>query len=575
MTGGDTTLRDSYLVTAQSRWETGPVLKLRFSQQNNRDRERLRQEVNNRTWQASLDYRKNRHFLHYLLDSGTMENVVAGMTGDFRGHQFRWNAEGLLDAASPVQVHASYYFSHRTTSSVVSPDMGLLEFVVPEQGLYGFTDNPVFGALDPLSGLVDGDAQEPTDPPIDLGGAAIGHNLGADFGAQESIVSVYVYTDRPSGESVQWYAYGSDDNLNWTPVPGITAQSFNANVNRYEIVLEESRFRYFKLVNGGGNEVGQALVTELRFLRPVPETGRRVEAEYISSEHQLKTRLEAELSRRWSSALDLQGQFLVNHGRSGDRRRLNGGWSLDFRQTERLMHTLRADGYRQDRDGGADAEDELALTYALQWRPNDFWQSNLNLAHRTGWEGGHKNQIMRSAQAGSRARLIRGLSLNLGGNATRFDPVEGFVGRDSWGVRGGLDMQPVSSLSIGLGGRYLEAREDGEGLISARTAANLDATWRLTRRILVRGSINMNRDLARRFTYDLLASWSLRENLRVTVQHYELTEDGRATTVRRQASLNWDLTRRARFYLRLSQVDLSGGGGETVDSFQQGFRMSF
>jgi hypothetical protein len=85
----------------------------------------------------------------------------------------------------------------------------------------------------------------------------------------------------------------------------------------------------------------------------------------------------------------------------------------------------------------------------------------------------------------------------------------------------------------------------------------------------------MNRDLSRRFTYDFLASWSPRENLRVTVQHYELTDDGQPTTVRRQASLNWDLSRRARYYLRFSQVDLSGGGGQRVDSFQQGFRVSF
>jgi hypothetical protein len=175
----------------------------------------------------------------------------------------------------------------------------------------------------------------------------------------------------------------------------------------------------------------------------------------------------------------------------------------------------------------------------------------------------------------SMARLIRGLSLNLGINAGRFEPVAEFAGRENWGVRSALDMQPLSSLGLNLGWRYQEAHDDAEGLVSARTAADLGATWRLTPRLLLRGTVHMNRDLSRRFTYDFLASWSPRENLRVTVQHYELTDDGQPTTVRRQASLNWDLSRRARYYLRFSQVDLSGGGGQRVDSFQQGFRVSF
>ena len=64
-------------------------------------------------------------------------------------------------------------------------------------------------------------------------------------------------------------------------------------------------------------------------------------------------------------------------------------------------------------------------------------------------------------------------------------------------------------------------------------------------------------------------------NLRLSVQHYELTDDDLTTTLRRGVNMDWELGARTNIYLRVAEIDLSGAGGDRTTTFQQGFRMGF
>jgi len=74
---------------------------------------------------------------------------------------------------------------------------------------------------------------------------------------------------------------------------------------------------------------------------------------------------------------------------------------------------------------------------------------------------------------------------------------------------------------------------------------------------------------------DILLGWNVLPSLKLSGQAYDLRTDGVVTSRRWSLNLNLDLNRRSYLYLRIAQVDLTGGGGAKTVSIQQGFRATF
>lgn len=575
-TGEQAIITRNLQASVQSKSEDRPTLTLRYdSQRSYAEDDRLGNDVVNRRYLASVDHESGIHDLYYSYDHSVSENLISDLANISDSHTLRWQA--VQEPKGPGQVHLSgnYHFSYRQLKSEVSGAGLVLEFVSPTTGLYGFTDNPSLGSLQPRAGLSDGNRTAPVMPLIDIGGSGTGHNLGGDFVGTEAVAAIYVSTDRPSGTQVNWEVYGSSDNQTWEQIAPVTRQSFNLNLNRYEIEFPPASYRYFKVANTGFNEIALVNVTEIRFLREVPTDVGAAAQPLSSSSQNLDARADLVFNEAWDTALDLALGLDENFGRGGDRNRSSVGWRLTYEPTPKIAHNLRLDGFRQATDLSEDTVVETSQGYAMLLQPNPFVRGSLSLSNRLSWLGGARSQGIQSAAAQGNATLIRGLDVLLKSVVSRNMDYLSDRELRTWIVSTGAEAALLPSLDLSLDASFQESHEMGGGLVSSRLNTGGGLNWRVTHKIFLRGALRQNRERSHRLTVDFLASWNIFRNLRLSVQHYELTDDSLTTTLRRSVGANWDLGTSTRYYARWGEVDLSGSGGTAVVSFQQGIRMGF
>lgn len=575
-TGNQGIVTSNYQTSVQSRNENWPILSLRYDyQKTHSEDDLLAKDITNRRFLASADYTTGPHKLYYSFDHGTSENLISDLASTTKRHTLRWQGIGTPKATGEIQISGNYQFSYRQQEDEVSGAGSILEFVTPLEGLYAFNENPGFGALHNQHGLIDGNISAPVQPVIDIGGSGTGHNLGGNFGGTESLESIYVYTDRPSGSQVIWELYGSSDNLTWTRVSGILSQSFNTNVNRYEMIFNPSRYQYFKIVNTGFNEIAQVNITEIRFLRSRLFDGTDSSQVVYTSSHIIDGRAGMVINDLWDTALDLSFSADENHGRGGDRNRTSLGWRLNYEPTAHFAHNFNLSGFRQAQDNSDGDMLETSAGYAMMYRPSQVISGSFSLANRLSWQGGTKEVGVQSASVQSYATVLPSLSVSLGSVVSRNQDFPNDKELRSWSLRSGAEAGLLDNLDLNMDAFFQESNEPGKGLVSSRLTLGTGLSWRVSQKIFFRGALRQSRDLSKRLTVDFLASWNILNNLRLSVQHYELTDDSITTTLRRSINANWDIGSSARYYARLGEVDLSGSGGTAVLSFQQGIRISF
>jgi hypothetical protein len=62
---------------------------------------------------------------------------------------------------------------------------------------------------------------------------------------------------------IEWTVYTSINNLDWTPVPGLSSTGFITTQSAYDVTFPQTAARYFKIVSFGTNSV-ETLVTEIQ-----------------------------------------------------------------------------------------------------------------------------------------------------------------------------------------------------------------------------------------------------------------------------------------------------------------------
>ena len=575
-TGDQGIITNTFQTSLQSRNQNWPTFSLRYDSQNSFAEGGLQdKDIVNRRFLASANHKSGLHQLYYSFDHGVSENLISNLENTTNRHTFRWQGIGKPKGQGELQLSGNYQFAYRQQYSKVEGSGPVLEFVTSSEGLYAFNDTPVFGALQPRGGLVDGNTTAPVIPLIDIGGSGVGHNMGGDFVGPETLAAIYIYTDRPSGNQVVWEIYGSNDNQTWDRVSPVLSQSFNLNLNRYELEFKPTSFQFFKAVNTGFNEIAQVNITEIRFLRSVPGNGGGSDQSMLFSSHIMDGRAGMVINDSWDTALDISLNMDENHGRGGDRNRASAGWRLSCKPNAKVVHNFRVDGFRQAEDGDSDDIVETSQGYALLLRLNQVIRGSFALSNRLSWLHGNRSQEIQSGAVQGNATVIRGLAFSIGSTVSRNRDFLGDKEFRSWLVRTGAEAGLLNNLDLNVDALFQESFEMGAGLVSSRLNGGLGLNWRLTSKIFLRGTLRYNRDNSHRLTRDVLASWNILQNFRISLQHYELIDDSKTTTLRRSVNANWDLGTSSRYFARLSEVDLSGSGGTAVVSFQQGIRIGF
>ncbi len=566
-------ITDDFLYSLQSQDAAYPLVKIGYEDQHTfYPDDPAARDIRNRRFQIGADYSRRRNTLSYNFSRQRSENLVSGLKSLNLRHLLRWSGQYGGGKSDRLSLSGSLTSQYLDQLDEVPGGGTVLELIAARKGLYALDDGPDLDPLEEVPGLVDGITDEPTDPAIDIGGAAVNTNLGVDLGAPVPVSGLYIYTDRPSGRQVSWTVYVSEDNLTWEVWDRLPVQVFNQALNRYEISFVTSYQRYVKVVNAGLNEVAQVFVTEVEVLRERPAMAREKRLTFINL---MDSRVGYQLSEKWHTSLDLSLQHSELMGRQGDRTLGGAGWRLDYVPSQVFGHHLRVEYSGQQGNGDEATQNDRSVGYSLVFRPLNAWRGALSVNDRRSTLEGKDAQDIRGVSFENTMALLPGLDFRLGSGVTRTDDHLGGVRIDTWNSRFGFDTEPRSDLKVSLDGSYQESTGGVAGDTRVRRTGNVAVDWRPGTLFHVRGNVQGVSENTDSVIRDILLGWNIFPGIRLSGQAYALRTGGVTTSKRWSVNMNVDLNSRSYLYLRFAEVDLTGGGGARTVSFQQGFRAGF
>ncbi len=557
----------------QTRDTDYPLLKMSFDEQHTYFPDNpLAQDIRNKRLQIGADYSKGRNSFSYNFSRLRTENVVSSLASRSLRHLLRWNGQSSGGASQRWSLTGGVTSQYLDETDEVQGDGPVLELIPAQAGLYARDDSPDLDPLDEVTGLVDGNTSDPTSSPIDIGGGNIDINLGVDMGGPVPVAGLYIYTDRPSGLQVSWRVYVSTDNLSWDSWSALPEQVFNEALNRYEVTFPAANLRYIKVVNSGLNEVAQVMITELEVLRERSANGTDQRLAFINI---LDGRVGYRFSDRWQTSFDLSLQHSELMGRAGDRTQHGLGWRLNYQPSRVLSHHVRVEVSGQGGNGGEISQEDRSLGYTMVFQPLPTWRGSFSASDRLTNLDGEKSQVVLGSALENTLSLLQGLDLRISNAWSRTDDFLGDVRIDSWNSQLGVEAFPRQGLSVMLTGYYQESEGGTTAGKRVRRSGNMSLDWRPGKLIYVRANLQGVVDNTDSVIRDILIGWNLLPKVRFSGQAYDLRMGGVTTTKRLSLNVNMELSNRRTLYLRVAEVDLTGGGGSKTVSFQQGFRAGF
>ncbi len=313
------------------------------------------------------------------------------------------------------------------------------------------------------------------------------------------------------GGLVEWTVYTSNNNLDWTPVPGTAATGFVTTLSAYDVTFPKTTARYFKLVSFGTNSV-ETLVTEVQAffhtnfaagesartdLRNVSATvqvsGRltnwltasyygllndyhaspRGKAEYGSLDHDQIVTLEGKSGEK----LDLQLRYEYRHAETGSgfTQSLSGYWATArYAFTPRWNTTLEA-SHTSDKNEQDIITDTLRLhQYARVYNALDVYVDG-GVARQT-YAVLQTRALQTFVTAYSYAQLTRSLRLGLSANLQR-TKYEGAGAAGQFGVLESRDQRYYGELYYRPSSRLLLSGRFG--YVGGTTVSGATETYRV------------------------------------------------------------------------------------------------
>ncbi len=551
-----------------------PYLSLHYDWQHIFDTDAIHdRDTRDRRLQANVDYSRPNETIAYSLAHRFTENVITGLQSTETSHFVRLGAIRSAFSDRRLRLSGNYTYSRsaRTDESLSSDT--ILEIIPVAAGLFAEDASPEFGTLDEVLGLTDGNTGGRTQPGIDIGGGLVDRNLGADLGFTRFVSALYMYTEEASGTQPGWSVYASDDNLAWQLWTGNPGAQFNAGLNRYEITFDAIETRYVKVVNRGVNEVAEAYVTELQALHELRMTE---DETLVQNAHLADFKASYHASPRLSGTLSLSYQHQPAQRTVGSRNNFDYVLGARYRQTEMISHHMRWEQAFQRFGVGTEDLRQNSAVYTLLLEPLQPLNATLSLDSRHGFEDGVKTQETNSALAQVGGAPIRGLNVSLDASRSRRHQYDRDTRHDARTFGASVDASVSRALDAILSYSYQLTRSRPERVSRTRNRYGMGFSYRLTRNIFARGTINIVDDVKDNMSQNYLLSWNMLPKLKLSARAI-LQESGDYGHQSKSYGVNatYDTSARSSLYLRYHVNDLSEIGGTRTASFQQGFRTAF
>jgi len=530
-------------------------------------------DIVDRRLQAGVKYDVLGQSIAYDYTKRISENVISSLESTRDDHLLRWSNTMQRLWNDRLRLAASYRLNYSVQTDRKTASGKLLQMLSPATGLYGEDSSPDFGDLASTGALIDGNRSDPAEPEIDIGGVWEDRNIGADLGFEREVSAIYLYTDRASGSGPAWSVYGSEDNLTWELWTNVPEVEFNTGMNRYEILFDPRSARYVKLVKRGLNEISIVQVTEIELFEEIEETD-SVTADWTSHYADFYSSLQIDPALISSVNLSYQHRPV----RIGTDGRTDALYAVSTKHEPAswISQTAR---WQQDFQGLKEAEiPELTTntaSYSLELDPLEtigllFSALNtINLEQRTRIR--ETNGLIAQVQGVA----VPGLNLVAEVSRSRNNDYLGPSQNDTWRQRYSVDAIMTRSLQAAVQYTRQKTESQPADTIRSRQTYGIDLNYRLSRTILLRGSLNAVDDISDSISQDYFFSWRIMPKLTTTAQSY-LFDPGKGQGTRRYSiHINYEIGPRTLVYLSFNRIDLSGAGGGETTSFQQGFRTTF
>jgi len=547
-------------------------LEVRYAGQQVRDRiDPALKETRDDRLQTELSWARGRWTAALVMLRRKSENVVSAQSG----RQTRQGLHAVLaptrEAAPRIRFGASADVEHERITDETSAGR-VLSFLPPAGGLFSIDASPATGTLDPVVGLADGDVATPTQPEIDLGGAVEDRNLGLDLGSRRRSSALYVNLNRAPGPGLGWTVWISQDNVVWDLWDPSPAASWNAGLERYEILYPTVEARYVKLVKTGLAGATRLLVTELRALEEV--TTPRAQDERSRTIARATAQIESGRKDRLLLALDLAGRLEESDEDYDDRRVLDAALRAT-RRTGPATHTAAWENSLQD--GSTPARDlrDAALRYSLDLRFRPEIGAMVSASRRRSWVADELDQTLTSLLCETTLQPFQTVEWTVaaGRTDTRQELTDTDWRTDQARLRARL--RAARSLDLSTGASWHRTATHGVPGVRIRRTLDLAAAWRPTPHLTLRGSLYLARDVLDTSSGDLALDWRLAPKLSLSGQLRRDKAGRGLDTGNTSAQLSYRFRSRGSAYLRWSDVDFADAGGRSTTSWQQGIRYAF
>jgi hypothetical protein len=517
--------------------------------------------------QSRLDHTMRGHDLAYSFTWRQADNIVSGVTGTENSHLFHWGVP-VYRPHRKLTLTSSYRFTHRAQVQEQVDGGRILTLIPGAAGMYAEDSSPEFGQLEVLASLTDLNTGEPTEPPIDIGGALTHRNLGLDFGFERTVTVMYVYTDRLSASGLRWDVYVSRDNLEWELWERNPAVVFNQESGRYEIVFATVSTRYVKVVNSGVNAEPEVFVTELEGPVESEEEGKVTRK---GSGHLVDLGADYDISESISSSLDVSYQSEPFTGVGGRKERGDYTVGAEYRQTRAVLHHARwAQGF--DQFANAIRENTSSASYTLLVEPIETIRFTTSVDGRLDHRDGEKIDEFKGVLFRVFGTPVQAANVSADVSRSRNEQHDVDRIRDQWNFRVSADGSVTRSLTAILDYSYQRITSRPEDRLRIRNQYSISFDYRVTRTIFARGSYSLTREQGDDVLQDYLVSWNVTPKLTVGGQAFFIHSRLGTKTERYNANLTYNLTARSTLYSSYSNLDFTEVGGPETVSFSMGLR---
>lgn len=553
----------------KSNYEKWPILSLSYDENSiyNTENRNLR-DFGSKRYIGAANYDWKKHELYGNLSYNKSTNHISDISSDNLNGSFRWYQ---LSQTKDKKISFSSNYTllmYRNEEKRSDTAVSFYPIVVAE-GFYAYDISPEMDALDTLRQLVDRNRDIAVSPEINIGANNINQNIGIETLLGTEISGFYLYTDTISDDALTFDIYTSTNNFDWNLLTGGYVAVFDPVLKRYEIFIESTRTKYFKLVNVSVNSFSNVKVTELEALADIGNDNRKI----TRTNHLV----DLSSSYRWNdksvTAVDLS---YTNRSSTSKGRPQNTFLTISqrYKVSEKALHVIRLQTNYQHVGAELPNLRTHYLTYSFLYLPIPTIEWLFSASNGHNYVGSLKTSETRNAFFRTYGKLLPVLNVNLEIGYSWTSQLDIDRKYNSWRTAFSSDGNLTRRTNFKFTYTVTTTGNTDEDKRTVRSNMSMNLNNRLSSKIFWRVEYRINYDDETVKTGVSSLSWNMTSKLSTGASISYTNRENLIETYQYSTFCNLRLINRATLSVNYSYGDLTAAGGSKTTSLLISFRTS-